>query len=497
VDVPSRLTGTVHSGFARENLTASGPSARGIVFSIARLAGGSGSHMDYRMRGSPPAPNNDAVAGVGANLPPGPRWPQFAVAVAYLTAGRQLMRSMNKRFGTAFTMRLPVFGPTVTVTDPALAKELFQQPSDAVQGVDANLGLLLGPGSTFGLQGGKHRRHRKLLLPPFHGRRMRAYEDLIEQETLEAIAEWPEGREFPVLPSTMQITLNTILRAVLGAEGAEFDALRSLMPRIVKVGQRLAYLPWLRHDLGPWSPYGRWLVMRAELDGLIGSLIDKALADPALDQRTDVLALLLQARYDDGTGMSHSDITDELFTLVVAGHETTATELAWAVERLRRHPDVLARLVDEVDAGESALLQATVHEVLRTRPVIHGSARKVVAPSIAIGPWVIPRGYTVAVNICLNHLNEQVYENAASFSPDRFLGQNPDLYSWVPFGGGNRRCLGAAFANMEMQVVLRTILREFQVVPTTSRSERWNSKGVAFGPARGGRAVVYSRRRGC
>jgi cytochrome P450 len=326
---------------------------------------------------------------------------------------------------------------------------------------------------------------------------MRSYEDLIEQETLEVINEWPEGREFPVLPSTLRITLNTILRAVFGAEGAEFDALRSLMPRIVKLGERLVYLPWLRHDFGRWSPFGRFLAVRAELDRIIASLIDTALVDPNLGQRTDVLALLLQARYDDGTAMSHSDITDELFTLVVAGHETTATELAWAMERVRRHPDVLTRLVDEVDANESALLQATVYEVLRTRPVIHGSARKVVAPSIAIGPWVIPRGYTVAVNLSLTHLNGQVYGDPVSFNPDRFVGKNPDLYSWVPFGGGSRRCLGAVFATMEMQVVLRTILREFQVVPATSRSERANSKGVVFGPARGGRVVVHRRRRGC
>jgi cytochrome P450 len=346
----------------------------------------------------------------------------------------------------------------------------------------------------FGLNGDEHRRHRKLLLPPFHGKRMRAYEELIERETLEQIAEWPEGREFPVLPSTMALTLNTILHAVFGPEGAESEALRALMPRVVKVGQRLAFLPSLRRDLGPWSPWGRFLSMRGELDSIIGALIDKSVADPALDQRTDVLALLVQARYDDGTAMSRSDITDELFTLVVAGHETTATALAWAIERLRRHPDILVRLVDEIDAGESALLQATVLEVLRTRPVIDGSARQVVAPSISLGPWVIPRGYNVAVSISLTHMSEEVYEDPASFKPDRFLGANPDLYSWIPFGGGNRRCPGAAFANMELEVVLRTMLREFEVVPTNARSERWQNKGVSVGPASGGRVVVFRRR---
>ena len=400
---------------------------------------------------------------------------------------------MNKRFGTAFTLELPVFGPTITLTDPALARELFQQPSDAVKGVDANLGQVLGPGSSFGLQGEKHRQHRKLLLPPFHGKRMRAYEALIERETSEEIAHWPEGREFAVLPSTMAITLKTILRAVFGAEGRESESLYELMPRLVEVGQRMVYLPWLRRDLGPWSPWGKFLAMRKQLDALIASLIAQAAADPDLDQRTDVLSLLLQARYDDGTPMSHSDIADELFTLLVAGHETTATALAWAIERLRRNPEVLARLVDEIDAGGSELLLATANEVLRTRPVIASTARQVIAPSISIGPWVIPRGYTVAVNIDLTHCNEDVFTDPAAFRPDRFVGSNIDLYSWVPFGGGNRRCPGAAFATFEMQVVLRTILREYRLVPTDAPDERVRSKGVAFGPGAGGRLVAFRR----
>jgi cytochrome P450 len=401
---------------------------------------------------------------------------------------------MIKKYGTAFTMRIPVFGPTVTIADPALAKALFQQLGDATQGVDANLGQVLGAGSTFGLQGEKHHAHRKLILPQFHGNRMRAHEGLIEQEVLQEVSSWPEGREFPVLPSTLRITLNSILRAVFGADGPELDALRDLMPPMVKAGQRLAILPWLRRDWGPWSPWGRCLVMRAEFDRIVGSLIDKASADPCADQRTDVLALLIQARYDDGTPMSRSDICDELLTLAVAGHETTATELAWAVERLRRHPDVLRRLTAEIDEGKSDLLRATVQEVLRTRPVIDGSARKVVAPSIQLGPWVIPRGYNVAVSISLMHFNEHVYDDATAFKPDRFVDKGPDPYAWLPFGGGSRRCLGAAFADMEMQVVLRTILKQFEVTPTNSPAERWRYKGVAFGPSGGGKIVVHRRR---
>ena len=429
-----------------------------------------------------------------AKLPPAPRWPQLMQHVAYLTRGRQFVHALYRRFGTAFSMRLPFYGPAVVISDPTLAKELFRQPLDAVKGAEPNLGLVLGPGSSFGLQGDKHRRHRKVILPPFHGNRMRAYEGLIEAETLEETAQWPDGVEFPVQPVMMRITLNTILRGIFGAQGTELDALRTLMPKMIKLGMRVVLVPSLQRDFGPWSPWRRLGAMRIELDEIFASLIARAQADPDLEQRTDILSLLLQARYDDGTAMSHSDIGDELFTLVVAGHETTATSLAWAFERLRRHPGVLTRLVDAIDRGETALLQATINEVLRTRPIIDSVSREVVAPSISLGPWVIPRGHIVTVNIGLVHDNESVYHDAYAFNPDRFLDANPDMYAWLPFGGGTRRCPGAAFANMEMTVVLRTILREFDLEPSEAPDERIRSHGVVFAPGRGGRVVVHRRR---
>lgn len=428
-------------------------------------------------------------------LPPEPRWPQVVQDVAYLTRGRSFMHALYRRFGTAFSIRLPFYGPAVVISDPALVKELFRQPVEAVRGAEPNLGLVLGPGSSFGLQGEKHRRHRKLILPQFHGDRMRAYESLIEAETMEEIAQWPEAREFPVQPAMMRITLNTILRGIFGAEGAEFDALRTLMPRMIKLGSKLALVPALHRDFGPLSPWRRMTSMRAELDAIFASLIARAQADPAPDRRSDILSLLLQARYDDGEPMSHSDIGDELFTLVVAGHETTATSLAWAFERLRRHPRALERVVSEVDAGRSDLLQATVHEVLRTRPIIDAVSRQVVAPSIALGPWTIPEGHTVTVGIGLVHENEDVFRDARAFDVDRFLGATPEMYSWLPFGGGARRCPGAAFANQEMTVVLRTVLRELRLVPTDARDEPIKSNGVVSFPGRGGRVVVYRRRR--
>lgn len=427
------------------------------------------------------------------HLPPAPRLPQIVQNIAYLTRGRRFMGALYNRFGTAFSIRLPFFGPSVVISDPALVKELMRQPADSVRGAEPNLGLVLGPGSSFGLQGDKHRRHRKLLLPQFHGDRMRAYQGLIEAETAAEMAKWPQDKDFAVQPAMMRITVNTILRGIFGARGAEFDALRTMMPPMIKLGSWLAMLPALHRDLGPRSPWRRFTAMRGELDAIFATLIEQALADPALDERTDILALLLQARYEDGTPMPHSEIGDELFTLLVAGHETTATSLAWAFERLRRHPDTLDRLVREVDAGDSELLQATIHEVLRTRPIIDAVTRQVIAPSITVGPWVIPQGHNVTVNIGLVHGNAAVYRNAGDFDPDRFLGVNPGTYSWLPFGGGSRRCPGAAFANLEMLVVLRTVLAAFEIVTTNAPGERIVANGVVSAPARGGLLRVRRR----
>jgi cytochrome P450 len=293
----------------------------------------------------------------------------------------------------------------------------------------------------------------------------------------------------------MRITLNAILRAVFGAEGAEFAQLRDLLPRMVTLGSRLAVLPLPRFERWRWSPWARFLAMRRRYDIVVNRLIDRASHADDLDRRDDVLALMLQSRYDDGSAMSHRDIADQLLTLLAAGHETTATTLAWAVERLRRHPDVLRDLVEEVDAGGSALREATIVEVQRIRPVVDLVGRQVRADALPLGRWTVPKGYAVLVSIDLIHDDEAIFPDPRAFDPGRFLGAKPDLYQWIPFGGGARRCLGAAFATMEMNVVLRTMLRDYALVPTDERDERWHSRGVANAPAKGGVAVVRRRPR--
>ncbi|NMN97479.1 cytochrome P450 [Antrihabitans stalactiti] len=427
------------------------------------------------------------------DVPPGPSLPRFVQGVAFIASRRKTMQYLRNRYGPTFTIDIPLFGRSVVVTEPALIKQVFMTSTDVASNLRPNLGRVLGDGSIFNLEGEAHRRQRKLLVPPFHGKRMHAYESVIEEEFLREAASWPGNKEFATLDSMMHITLNAILRAVFGAEGAEFEALRKLLPGWVKFASRLATVPIPRKDLGPWSPWGRFNGYRREFDAIVGSLIDKALADPHLAERDDVLAMLLQSRYDDGSAMSHRDVADELITLLAAGHETTATTLAWAIERLQRHPDLLARLVAEVDEGGSELRQATILEVQRTRPVIDLMGRHVISESMPLGDWTIPRGYTVIVGISIVHDDESVFPNADQFDPDRFVGHKPNNYEWVPFGGGTRRCPGAAFANMEMDVVLRTLLRDFDLTTTHAPGERFHSRGVAYAPKNGGRVRLRRR----
>jgi cytochrome P450 len=403
------------------------------------------------------------------------------------------MRQLRERYGDAFAVNVPIFGRGVVISDPAEIKQLFQMRADEVENVEPNLGRILGPGSIFALTGQEHRAQRKLLVPPFHGRRLAAYERIVEEEAARELASWPEARPFATMPSMMRITLNAILRAVFGVEGAEFDRLRDLLPRLVERGSRLAVVPIPRRDWGRWSPWGRFQAMRREYDVVVRRLINAAERDEHLDERDDVLALMVQSRYDDGSRMSHGHVADQLLTLLAAGHETTATTLAWTVERLRRHPAILRELAAEADAGGGALREATLLEVQRTRPVIELVGRRVLAETVELGRWVIPRGYNVLVSIALVHDDESVFPNARAFDPARFLDGKPDLYQWIPFGGGTRRCLGAAFAAMEMNVVLRTILRDFRLEPTADPGERYHSRGVANAPARGGLAVLRRR----
>lgn len=440
---------------------------------------------------SPQPPTSPLVR----RLPPGPRTPSVVQLAGILLRPRPYLTRLRDRYGDLYSMQIAGMGPWVVPGTPELIRTVFTAPADVLHaGESNNLAPVLGESSLLSTDGKRHLRQRKLLLPPFHGARMKDYEAMIHEITVEEIAKWPVGVEFPVVPSTMTITLRAILRAVFGAEGETEQRLMKLLPRFVEWGSALSAAPQIQKDLGPWSPWGRFLRMRATVDRELDVLIADARRDPHLADRPDVLALLVQARYDDGEPMPDAEIRDQLITMLAAGHETTANTLGWAVERLRRNPAVLARLQQAVDEGDRDYLAAAIREVQRVRPVIILTSRLVKQP-FELGGYELPVGTRIACAGVLTHFDERLFPNATELRPERFLEAKPGTYSWVPFGGGVRRCIGAAFAQLEMEVVLRTILQTYELTPTTDRAERMAFRGVAHAPGSGGVAVVRPRQR--
>lgn len=425
--------------------------------------------------------------------PPRVKLPIVAQGLGYALARRRMVDMMARRYGDVFAIKVPMFGRTVVVTDPQLAKQLFLASPDDVGNIQPNLSRLLGPGSVFALDGAEHRRRRKLLTPPFHGRSIKNYERIFEEETLRESANWPEGQLFPTLEPMMRITLNAILRAVFGADGAELDEFRRIIPPWVTLGSRLAVIPHPRRTFGRLTPWGRLADYRRRYDAAVNRLIDQVKADPNFEQRDDVLALLLRSTYEDGSEMTRQEIGDELLTLLAAGHETTASTMGWVFERISRHPGVLAQLVAEAATDDNQYRQATILEVQRARTVIDFAGRHVYAPTFQLGEWTIPQGYSIIVGIAHIHERNEEFVGPAQFDPQRFIGDRPPAFAHIPFGGGTRRCVGAVFANVEMDVVLRTVLRHFIIEPTTARGEKVHSRGVAYTPKDGGRVVLHRR----
>ena len=426
-------------------------------------------------------------------LPPTPKVPRVLQGLGFSVSRKWTVAQIVRRYGDVFSMTLPVFGPTVMVTDPALAKQVFMADTDALGNIQPNLSRVLGSGSVFALDGTDHRRRRKLLTPPFHGRSIKNYEKIFEEETLRESANWPVGQAFETLEPMMRITLNAILRAVFGADGAHLDELRRIIPPWVTLGSRLAVLPTPQRTYGRFSPWGRLAMYRRSYDEVISRLIDAVQADPNYESRDDILALLLRSTYEDGSTMSRKDIGDELLTLLAAGHETTAATLGWAFERISRHPGVLAELAAEADTDGNEYRQAAILEIQRSRTVIDFAGRHVYAPTFELGEWVVPQGYSIVVAIGQVHHRGQDFPDPDRFDPQRFIGQRPASLSHIPYGGGTRRCVGAVFANVEMDIVLRTVLRHFVIDTTTAPGEKMHSRGVAYTPKGGGRVILHRR----
>ncbi len=428
-------------------------------------------------------------------MPPGPRAPTAFQTLGMAMRQRPYLERQRRRYGTLFTIRALSVGRFVVVSDPALVKQAFTaDPKVLHAGDHSPLRAILGEHSLLGIDEGRHLEQRRLLLPPFKGQRMRAYEELIEEVAVAEIDRMPVGTPFPVGPSMQRITLRAILRAVFGATGRELHELEELLPPWTEQGSRLSLLIPLQRDLGPRSPWGRFLRLRARIDAVLDRLIAIAREDPELEERADVLALLVQSTHLDGSPMADAEIRDQLVTMLAAGHETTAHQLSWAVERLSRHPEVLARLVEEVDAGGRELRDATIKELQRVRSVIPAAGRFTMEP-YELGGYRLPQGVHIALAASLTHFDPQLFDRPEQFDPDRFLTARPDTYAWLPFGGGLRRCIGSSFAHMELDVVLRVLLERVRIAPTTAPDERERFRGVAIAPGLGGVATVRRRTR--
>jgi cytochrome P450 family 138 len=429
--------------------------------------------------------------------PPRVRLPKLVQGVGFAVFRRRAMRNWIQKHGRIFEINVPFFGRSVVVSDPALVKLVCTASAEQLSNVQPNLSNWFGPGSLFGLDDNGHRDRRRLLALALHGQSLKNHEKVVEDETIRESANWPENEEFPIFEPMNRITLNVILQTIFGADPTDRDqmeTLRQIVPPYVKLGQRLAFAPappaWSRRH----TPWGKMDEFRFAFDRIVFTLIDKATADPALGERADILAMLVRSRRTDGTRVPPPDICDEVLTVIGAGHETTASALGWAFERLRRHPDVLAELVREVDEGGSDFRRATISELLRVRTVIDVVGRRVSAPDFRLGKWQIPHGRTVLVRIADLHEDQEIFAHPEQFDPYRFHGARPAAPTWLAFGGGARRCIGAAFAIAEIDVVLRTVLQNFRIHTDTAADEKSYFRGIAHAPKLGGRIVVNRRR---
>lgn len=395
--------------------------------------------------------------------------------------------------GPAFTVRLAPFGPVVFLADPADIRAVFTAPPTRYMAADANrlLAPLVGSHSVLLLDGPEHMRQRRLMLPSFHGERLRSYATVAREETAAEVATWPVGRAFELRPAMQRITLAVIMRAVFGlGAGARADELRSSVADLLDAGAAsalVALVPAFRRGaVGPWARFQRCLRV---VDDLLYAEIRRRRAEPA--EGEDVFTALLAARDEQGRPMSDGELRDELITLLVAGHETTATALAWAFERGLRHPAAFERLESEARTDDTSWADAVAREALRLRPVFSVAMRTLCEPTTLAG-HDLPAGTRIAPCIHLVHRLPAVWGDPAAFRPERFLVGDVPPYAWIPFGGGSRRCLGAEFALLEMREVLREVARSAHLLPDGA-PEAVRRRAVTLVPARGARALLANR----
>jgi cytochrome P450 len=426
---------------------------------------------------------------------PGPRLPRPIQSWLGVARPIEARLEMRRRYGPMFRTHDAIAGEVIHVADRQLIEQMFKwKPAQYNVGEPRQLmEAVTGPTSILLLDGDRHLRMRKLILPPFHGEAIEHYAALIEQITSREIGAWRVGDVVRTREVAQTITMEVIIRAVFGITDPERVAeLNAVLPNLASINPLLA-VQSMRRDLGPRSPWGRFVRRRARVDELLYGEIERRREDPGGAERRDILALLLSARDEEGSPLTDQELRDELITLLLAGHETTATSIGWAFERLLRSPAALDRLTAEVEAGESDdYLEAVIKETLRVRPVVSEVFRAPTEPT-ELGGYKFEPGTQLAASLLLVQYDPELYPpDPQAFRPERFLDGAPDSYAWVPFGGGVRRCLGAAFAQLEMNVVIATILKRVRLRASRPEDEKARFRGVTLLPSRGGEAVVES-----
>jgi cytochrome P450 len=446
-------------------------------------AGGLAAHQWARPR------SRKATAGA---MPPGPPLPRVVQTAGFIFAGPRFLEACRRRYGDAVTFATLFDSRFVIVFDPALVKELFQGSGEQLHAGEANslLGPVLGDRSVLLLDESEHLRHRRLMLPPFHGLRMQAYaHTMLESSDLE-IDSWPVGQPFALMPSMQSLTLRVIMRTVFGlGPGPAEERLRARVRAMVEPLARprglmmLARLSRLRRRRRRQSSAAlEFRANRRAVDEILYEEIGRRRGDPNLDQRDDVFSGLVLARDENGEPLTDREIRDELVTLLLAGHETTATGLSWTFDMLLHTPSALARATD----GDPAYLDAVVKESLRIRPVIAGVGRVVSGEPFRLGDYVIPPGIEINPSIRAIHRRPDLYPEPTAFRPERFLGEGaPDTYTWIPFGGGTRRCLGASFALMEMRIVLARVLERCALRAANPELAKAHFRAITIAPQDG------------
>jgi cytochrome P450 len=432
---------------------------------------------------------------MGSGLPAGPSYPSVIQGIGVWTRPLAFLERCRARYGKRFTLLFPLAPPFVIISEPEQVKEIYTASADVLHpGEGARvLEPVVGKNSVILLDGDAHMEQRKLMLPAFHGERIERLTGIVEEVAEREIADWAGTLE--LLPRLQALTLEIILRAVFGLEpGPRLDLVRERLSTLLAYGDKpITLLPEpprpLLRLLNRVGPVRGFLTVREETDRLLFELIEERRRDPA--DRDDVLSMLLEARHEDGSEMSAQELRDELMTLLVAGHETTASTLAWAFERVAREPRVLATLTDEVrNGGDESYLTATIQETLRRRPVLPNTEPRMVKQPIEVGGWSYPPGACLVANPYLLHHDPDLYPDPYAFRPERFLDEPPGTYTWIPFGGGRRRCLGASFAMLEMKIVIGGVLRAFELRASDSPHERPRRRNITVRPGRGSRAEL-------